>query len=45
MNQEMIKAELLRKNCDWFDFKFNTPKASHMGGVWERQIRTVRNVF
>ena len=45
MNQERIKAELLKENCDWFDFKFNTPKASHMGGVWERQIRTVRNVL
>ena len=45
MNQEIIKAELLKENCDWFDFKFNTPKASHMGGVWERQIRTVRNVL
>ena len=45
MNQERIKAELLKENCDWFDCKFNTPKASHMGGVWERQIRTVRNVL
>ena len=23
----------------------NVPAASHMGGVWERQIRTVRNVL
>lgn len=23
----------------------NVPHASHMGGVWERQIRTVRNVL
>ena len=23
----------------------NVPSASHMCGVWERQIRTVRNVF
>ena len=27
------------------EFKFNTPTASHMGGVYERQIRTVRNVL
>lgn len=25
--------------------KFNVPSASHMGGVWERQIRTVQNVL
>ena len=23
----------------------NVPSASHMGGVWERQIRSVRNVL
>ena len=28
------------KGIDW---KFNPPKASNMGGVWERQIRTVRS--
>jgi hypothetical protein len=33
LNQERIRAELLKENCDWFDFRFNTPKASHMGGV------------
>ena len=27
------------------EFVFNPPHASHMGGVWERQIRTVRNVL
>ena len=27
------------------DFKFNVPSASHLGGVWERQIRTVRCVL
>ena len=24
---------------------FNAPSASHTGGVWERQIRTVRSVL
>ena len=26
-------------------FIFNTPQASHMGGCWERMIRTIRAVF
>ena len=40
-----IKVELQRSHCDWIDFKMNVPAASHMGGVWERQIRTVRSVL
>ena len=27
------------------EFVFNTPHASHAGGVWERQIRTVKSVL
>ena len=27
------------------DFMMNVSEASHMGGVWERQIRTVRSVM
>ena len=45
MDQERIKAKLLKEQCDWFSFKMNVPAASHMGGVWERQIRTVRSVL
>ncbi|XP_067275875.1 uncharacterized protein [Pseudorasbora parva] len=33
---------LAEKQCD---FVFNAPHSSHTGGVWERQIRTVRNVL
>jgi hypothetical protein len=42
MDQNRIQKELLHKGIDW---KFNVPTASHMGGVWERQIRTVRKIL
>ncbi|XP_031554426.1 uncharacterized protein LOC116291397 [Actinia tenebrosa] len=45
MNVDNIKAELQKIQCDWVTFKMNVPAASHMGGVWERQIRTVRSVL
>lgn len=46
MDQErIIKAKLLEEQCDWFPSKITVPSASHMGGVWERQIRTVCNVL
>ena len=35
--------EFLRQKC--ILWKFNPPAASHMGGVWERHIRYVRNVL
>ena len=42
MDDNKIKAELLKQNIDW---KRNPPAASHFGGIWERQIRTIRNVL
>ena len=44
-NDDQIKEELLKNNCDWITFEMNVPSASHMGGIWERQIRTVRSVL
>lgn len=38
MNEERVKA----LGCE---FLMNPPAASHMGGVWERQIRTIRSVL
>ena len=33
-------------NADWIiQWKQNPPAASHMGGVWERQIRSVRSIL
>ena len=37
-----VNGALLVKHIDW---RFNPPLASHMGGAWERQIRTVRKVL
>ncbi|XP_048586131.1 uncharacterized protein LOC5508004 [Nematostella vectensis] len=45
MDNQRVGSELRKENCDWVDFKFNVPDASHRGGSWERQIRTVRNVL
>ena len=33
---------MLQKDIEWC---FNPPSASHMGGVWERMIRSVRSVL
>lgn len=44
-DDSQIKEELLKNNCDWMTFKMNVPSASHMGGIWECQICTVRSVL
>ena len=38
-NGKQIHDFLLQKGIDW---SFNPPGASHHGGIWERQIRSVR---
>ena len=45
LDHEKIQREVAKDSCDWIEFKFNTPHASHMGGVWERIIRSVRTVL
>ena len=45
IDQDKVRTSLLKENCEWVDFKLNPPSASHMGGSWERQIRTVRSVL
>eukprot|EP00795_Rhopilema_esculentum_P017675 gene17675-9329_t len=41
-NQNQVHKFLLQKDIKWI---FNPPTASHMGGVWERAIRSVRRVL
>jgi hypothetical protein len=45
MDQNKIKQELLKDECDWVNFDMNYPYASHMGGVWERMIGSARSVL
>jgi hypothetical protein len=42
LDQATIRQRLLSQEIEW---KFNTPGASHMGGVWERMIRSTRKVL
>lgn len=42
LNHEKIQNTLLQSVIKW---SFNTPAASHHGGVWERTIRMVRKVL
>lgn len=42
LNQRRIQDALLTEQIEW---SFNPPAASHHGGVWERLIRSVRQVL
>ena len=42
LQQDVVHEYLLKHQIQW---KFNAPTASHQGGAWERQIRTVRKVL
>ena len=42
VDDQRIRDFLLDQSCD---FVLNVPNASHQGGIWERQIRTVRSVL
>ena len=45
VDRSRVRHFLLERNCDWIEFQLNIPSASHMGGVWEREIITARNML
>ena len=45
MNHNQIAQYLETHGADWITWIKNPPTASHMGGVWERQIRTTRCIL
>ncbi len=42
IDDDKVKAELLKDNIDWIK---NPASVSNFGGVWERQIRSIRSVM
>ena len=42
INEEKVRRYLSEQHCE---FVFNPADASHMGGVWERPIRSVRSIL
>jgi len=41
-SEELLHRKLMNQGVEW---KFNTAAASHHGGVWERQIRSIRRIL
>lgn len=44
MDRQKIHDYLINHDADW-EWKFNPPASSHMGGVWERHIRSIRSIL
>ena len=42
LDDQKVEKFLTECGCEW---EFNPPHTSHFGGVWERQINTIRGVL
>lgn len=42
LNQSEIEKSMQKRGIKWI---FNSPAASHQGGIWERQIRSARKIL
>ena len=45
MNHQQVHQFLANPGVDWLIWSRNVPAASHMGGVWERKIRSARTIL
>ena len=45
MDKEKLQSFMQASGGDWITWKRNPPYASHMGGVWERQIHPARSIL
>ncbi|XP_044165760.1 uncharacterized protein LOC122949774 [Acropora millepora] len=50
MSDERIKSELHSREVEWYkcplpEWRFQPPAASHMSGVWERLVRSVKKAM
>ena len=45
MDDKKIQIFMQEFGGDWIEWKQNPPVASHMGGVWERQIYSARRIL